>query len=125
MTEVQSSAIDEELIDTVIAQDVEFTGDMNLRKSLMIKGKVTGSIVSASDLHVDEGAYVDADIEASVVTVKGGVRGNIIAGERIDLFSTAVVDGDITAPKITMETGCRLNGACRMTQSGSLSTNLV
>ena len=125
MTEVQISAIDEELVDTVIAQDVEFSGEMNLRKPLMIKGKVTGSIVSSSELHIDEGAYVDADIEASVVTVKGGVRGNINATERIDLFSTAMVDGDITAPKITMETGCRLNGACRMTQSGGLSTNLA
>ena len=125
MTEVQISAIDEELIDTIIAQDVEFQGEMNLRKPLMIKGKVTGSIVSASELHVDEGAYVDADIEASVVTVKGGVRGNILASERIDLFSTGIVDGDIAAPKITMETGCRLNGACRMTPVPGNASNLV
>ncbi|HUX36291.1 MAG TPA: polymer-forming cytoskeletal protein [Rectinemataceae bacterium] len=125
MTEVQISAIDEELIDTIIAQDVEFEGEMNLKKPLMVKGKVRGSIVSASELHVDEGAYVDADIEASVVTVKGGVRGNIIATERIDLFSSGIVDGDITAPKITMETGCRLNGACRMTTVPGNVSNLV
>lgn len=125
MTEVQISAIDEELIDTVIAPDVEFEGEMNLRKPLMIKGKVRGSIVSSSELHVDEGAYVDADIEASVVTVKGGVRGNILAGERIDLFATAIVDGDVTAPKITMETGCRLNGSCRMTQQPGAVSSVV
>lgn len=125
MTEVQISAIDEELIDTIIAPDVEFEGEMNLRKPLMVKGKVRGSIVSTSELHVDEGAYVDADIEASVVTVKGGVRGNIVARERIDLFSTGIVDGDISAPKITMETGCRLNGACRTTKALDAVSSVV
>jgi len=125
MTEVQISAIDEEQLDTVIAADVEFSGTMHFRKPLMIKGKVTGSIVSESELYIDEGANVEASIQALVVSVKGRVRGDISARERVDLFATSQVDGDITAPKVTMETGCRLNGACRMTGSAGDDVQLV
>lgn len=115
MTEVQISAIDEEQLDTVIAADVEFSGTMNFKKPLMIKGRVSGSIHSESELYIDEGARVEANIEALVVSVKGSVKGDITARERVDLFATSVVEGNVTAPKVTMETGCRLNGTCRMT----------
>jgi len=114
MTEVQISAIDEEQLDTVLAGDVEFSGEMSFRKPLMIKGRVSGVIRSESDLYIDEKAVVEADILATVVSVKGTVKGNISARERVELFACSAVDGDVTAPQITMETGCRFNGACKM-----------
>ena len=117
MTEVQISAIDEEQLDTVIAADVEFEGTISMKKPLMIKGHIKGSLSSESELYIDEGAQIEADIQALVVSVKGGVHGNITARERIDLFASSVVSGDIAAPKVTMETGCRLNGTCKMVPS--------
>ncbi len=116
MTEVQITAVDEEQLDTVLAGDVEFSGEMTFKKPLMIKGSVSGVIRSESELYIDEKARVEADIVASVVSVKGSVKGNISARERVELFACASVDGDVTAPQITMETGCRFNGACRMAQ---------
>jgi cytoskeletal protein CcmA (bactofilin family) len=114
MTEVQINTVDEELLDTVLAGDVEFQGSMVFRKPLMIKGRVSGQIRSTSELYVDEKAVVEADIQAAVVSVKGVVKGNIAARDRVELFSTGSVDGDVTAPTVTMETGCRFNGVCRM-----------
>ncbi len=114
MTEVQITTIDEDQLDTVLALDVEFAGEMIFSKPLMIKGKVSGIVRSESDLYIDEKAIVEADILANVVSVKGSVKGNISAREKVELFACASVDGDVTAPQITMETGCRFNGACRM-----------
>jgi cytoskeletal protein CcmA (bactofilin family) len=114
MTEVQINTVDEELLDTVLAGDVEFSGSMTFRKPLMIKGKVSGRIRSSSELYIDEKAVVEADIQAVVVSVKGNVKGNIAARDRVELFSTCTVDGDVTAPQVTMETGCHYNGVCRM-----------
>ncbi|MDP3178705.1 MAG: polymer-forming cytoskeletal protein, partial [Spirochaetaceae bacterium] len=111
MTEVQITAIDEEQLDTVLAGDVEFAGEMTFSKPLMIKGKVSGVIRSESDLYVDEKAVVEADIVANVVSVKGNVKGNISARERVELFASSTVAGDVIAPQVTMETGCRFNGA--------------
>ncbi len=115
MTEVQITAVDEEQLDTILAEDVEFSGEMNFKKPLMIKGRVSGIVRSESELYIDEKAVVEADIVATIVSVKGRVKGNISARERVELFASSAVDGDVTAPQITMETGCRFNGACRMT----------
>ncbi|MFZ4617873.1 MAG: bactofilin family protein, partial [Rectinemataceae bacterium] len=109
----------------VIASDVEFEGTITMKKPLMIKGRIKGSLSSESELYIDEGARIEADIQALVVSVKGGVQGNIVARERIDLFSTSVVAGDIAAPKVTMETGCRLNGTCRMAPSDDDGSQVV
>jgi cytoskeletal protein CcmA (bactofilin family) len=114
MTEVQINTIDEDQLDTVLALDVEFAGEMAFTKPLMIKGRVSGIVRSESDLYIDENAVVEADITANVVSVKGSVVGNISAREKVELFACASVDGDVVAPQITMETGCRFNGACRM-----------
>jgi len=114
MTEVQISMVDEEQLDTILASDVEFSGSMVFKKPLMIKGHVSGTIRSDSELHIDEGAVVEADIQAVLVSVKGKVKGNISARDRIELASTCSVDGDVTAPEVTMEAGCHFNGLCRM-----------
>jgi cytoskeletal protein CcmA (bactofilin family) len=115
MTEVQITVVDEEQLDTILAGDVEFAGEMNFKKPLMIKGHVSGIVRSDSDLYIDERAVVEADIVANMVSVKGTVKGNISARDRVEMFACSAVDGDVTAPQITMETGCHFNGACRMT----------
>jgi cytoskeletal protein CcmA (bactofilin family) len=114
MTEVQITTIDEDQLDTVLALDVEFSGEMLFTKPLMIKGRVSGIVRSESELYIDENAVVEADIVAKIVSVKGSVKGNISAREKVELFACSSVSGDVTAPQITMETGCRFNGACRM-----------
>ena len=102
MTEVQITTIDEDQLDTILALDVEFAGEMFFSKPMMIKGKVSGIVRSDSDLYIDEQAVVEADILANVVSVKGSVKGNINAREKVELFACASVDGAcrMEAPKI-------------------------
>jgi cytoskeletal protein CcmA (bactofilin family) len=116
MTEVQISAVDEEQLDTILAADVEFTGSLSFKKPLMIKGSVSGTIRSESELYIDEKARVEANIQALVVSIKGEVKGDVEARERLELFASGALEGDVVSPKVTMETGCRFNGACRMAQ---------
>lgn len=115
MTDVQPIAVDEDALDTVLAPDVQFSGTMTLKETLMIKGRVSGSIRSASDLHIDEKATVEADVVARNVTVRGSLKGDITASGRVELFASCRVDGDIRAAEVTMEPGCRFNGVCTMT----------
>ncbi|MBN2875397.1 MAG: polymer-forming cytoskeletal protein [Spirochaetales bacterium] len=115
MADVQLSSIDEDTLDTILAPDFDFDGDMVFKEPLMIKGRVRGSIVTESDLHIDTGATVEADISACNVTVRGVLKGNVSATGRVELFSSCRVDGDIRAVEVTMEPGCRFNGVCSMT----------
>ena len=119
MTELQLNVVDEDTLDTILAADVAFEGDLTFREPLMIKGRFKGTINTESDLHIDTNAVVEADIRAVNVTVRGAVRGNIAASGRVDLFSTCHMEGAISAGELTMEPGCRFNGSCSMSGTGT------
>jgi cytoskeletal protein CcmA (bactofilin family) len=112
MTEVRTSVVDEDQVDTVLGADVEFSGRIRSDKSFMIKGKVRGSFVSDSELYITEGAVVNADLRASQVTIRGSVKGDIVATRRIQALAGSDVEGTLSAPEIAIEPGCRFNGSC-------------
>ncbi len=88
--------LDEEDYDTVLAPDIDFTGTIQFAEPFMIKGKVSGRIDATSDLLVDSGAEVKANINAARVIIKGAVI------------------GDVTAPEVVLESGCFFSGICTM-----------
>lgn len=114
MSEFRTRAIDEESLDTVLAEDCAFEGEMQFVKPLLVKGRVTGTISSEGDLYVSKSAHVEAQIDANVVSVKGRVSGKVTARTRVELFADAGLDGDIVTPDFVMQSGSRFNGTCRM-----------
>lgn len=117
MSEIHIKGVDERELDTVLAEDIHFTGELNFNKPLMIKGYFRGDIKASSDLYVGENALVEARVQARVIILRGHIKGNITALEKIELSSTARVDGDMMAPQIVMEVGARFNGICSMPES--------
>jgi cytoskeletal protein CcmA (bactofilin family) len=121
MPEIRIKDTDENEIDTVLAEDIDFEGQLTFKKPLMIKGKLKGEITSNSSLYVGEKAYVEAKVESGLVSSKGRIKGDIVGHSRIEFFSTANVEGDVTTPDFVIESGCKFNGYCNMggvTRSG-------
>jgi len=114
MAEVRIKDMDEHEIDTILADDIDFEGQLTFKKPLMVKGKFKGEIRSESALYVGEKAVVEAKIESSLVSSKGRIRGDITGHSRVELASTAHVDGDISTPDFVVESGCKFNGNCNM-----------
>ena len=125
MSDIQIQSIDEAEIDTIIAGDIDFNGNLGFDSSLMIKGRMKGDVKAAGDFYVDESAIVEARVEANIVSVKGKVIGDIFAYERVEIFSCGHVDGDITAPDIIMESGCSFNGICKMKSPNEVEGNEI
>jgi cytoskeletal protein CcmA (bactofilin family) len=107
---------DETDIDTVLAEDIDFSGVLSFKEPLMIKGKFKGEIKASGDLFVGEKAEVEAKIEARTISSRGRIKGNIIAQSRIELSSTAVVEGDMQCPDLIIESGAVYNGTCTMSR---------
>jgi cytoskeletal protein CcmA (bactofilin family) len=118
MAEVRIKDIDEHEVDTILAEDIDFEGHLSFKKPLMIKGKFKGEIKSTSALYVGEKAYLEAKVEANLISSKGKIRGDMVGHSRVELFSTAQVDGDINAPDFVVESGCKFNGYCNMGGGG-------
>jgi len=116
MTDVHSDVLDDDDFDTILSQDIDFSGTLNFEKPFLIRGKVSGDIIARGILVVDEGAVVEANINASRVIIKGSVKGNVMASEKVEVTITGKLVGNVTAPEIFMETGCVFNGRCTMTE---------
>jgi len=119
MAEIRIKKVDENEIDTVLAEDIDFQGVLSFNRPLMVKGNFKGEIKASSDLHVGKDAVIEARIEANMVSAQGTIKGDIVAHSRVELFSTASVTGDIFTPDLEIERGCRLNGFCRMDKNGA------
>jgi len=117
MREVRIEHVDEGEIDTVLAEDIDFSGVLSFQKPLMIKGLFQGEIKASSDLYIGEKAVVKARIEADTVSSRGRIEGDVLARRRVEFFSTATMVGDLTTPELVMESGCLYNGHCTMKRS--------
>jgi cytoskeletal protein CcmA (bactofilin family) len=114
MSDVRIKKLDENEIDTILADDIDFQGVLSFDKPLMIKGKFRGEIKASGDLYIGQDALVEATIEANLVSARGEIRGDVIARSAVELYATAKVTGDIVTPSLEIEGGCRFNGHCRM-----------
>lgn len=114
--------LDEEDYNTVLAQDIYFTGKITCRKPFMIKGAIEGVLESSSDVTVWENAVVKADIRADRVVIKGFVEGNINADTSVRVFSCGKLIGNVTAPEVILDSGCFFNGICTMTKEHNIET---
>lgn len=114
MSDLRVRSIDEDEIGTIIADDVEFDGEMLFEHPVLIRGKVKGNISSKDDVFISEEAIVNADIDAKRVSIKGRVNASINARDRLELFKTAQIKGSIHSPDLIIQSGARFNGPCTM-----------
>jgi cytoskeletal protein CcmA (bactofilin family) len=115
MTDVHSEILSDEDFDTILSQNIDFSGTLNFEKPFLIRGKVTGEIKARGLLMIDEDAVVNANINTSRVIIRGFVKGDVTATEKLEINSTGTLEGNVNAPEVFMETGCVFNGRCRMT----------
>jgi cytoskeletal protein CcmA (bactofilin family) len=114
MRDVRINQVDENEIDTILAEDIDFSGVLTFKKPLMIKGSFKGEIKASSDLYIGEKAIVKAKIEANRVSNKGRIEGDVVAHSRVEFFAGATMEGDLLTPDMVMESGCKYNGKCAM-----------
>lgn len=108
--EVKLSVVDEEEVDTVIGSEIEFEGDIESSKSLMIKGKVSGNIDCSAELYITEQAEVRSTIHAATVVIRGKVYGDISADSLIAVLDWGHVEGRLVAPDIYLSPNCVFKG---------------
>lgn len=106
--------MEDEAFDTIVENDIIFSGCVRMKKPFMIRGKFSGKIDTESDLVIDSGAVVEADINAMRVLIRGKVKGNVYGEKLIFVTSSGSIDGDISTQKVVLEPGCEFSGKCTM-----------
>lgn len=109
--------LEDEAFDTIVEDDISFTGSIKIKKTFLIRGNVNGTIDSTSDLVIDTGSVVNADIKAERVLIRGKVKGNVIGDKLIFVTASGSIDGDIKTGKVVLEPGCVFTGKCSMVRN--------
>ena len=109
-------------------------GPVNIGKSVVIKGELTGSEDLTIEGHVEgkielrqnvltigPNGRIKAQVFAKSVIILGEVTGNVTASEKVDLRDNGAVDGDIAAPRVAIAEGAHFRGSIDMQRTGSKS----
>ena len=102
-------------------------GNVNIGKSVIIKGELTGNEDLTIDGHVEgtiqlkehvltigANGRIKAQVFAKTVVVLGEVTGNVTASEKVDIRENGSVDGDIVAPRVSIAEGAHFRGSVDM-----------
>ncbi len=106
-------------------------GPVNIGKSVVIKGELTGSEDLTIEGHVEgkielrqnvltigPNGRIKAQVFAKSVVILGEVTGNVTASEKVDLRDNGSVDGDIAAPRVAIAEGAHFRGSIDMQRAG-------
>jgi len=113
-----------------IARDAADKLVMNLGKSVMIKGELSGSEdltlfgrmegsvkLPEYTLTIGPDADIRAEISARTVVIMGGVTGNVVAGEKVEIRASGSVTGDIASPRLAIQDGGSMRGKVATSKS--------
>lgn len=124
MPSVKNSVPVEDEIDTVIDANIVFTGALETGKNLLVKGRISGTIVCAGDLFLAPESVIDADIRAPRVVVRGRLSGTVRAAESIQVLAGAEVSASLEAPDITIEEKEKFTGRATVTGADTGTTEI-
>jgi cytoskeletal protein CcmA (bactofilin family) len=110
-------------------------GTVNIGKSVVIKGELSGSEDLTIEGHVEgkielrqnvltigPNGKIKAQVFAKAVIILGEVTGNVTASEKVDIRDNGSVDGDIAAPRVAIAEGAHFRGSIDMQRSGGGAT---
>lgn len=105
-----------------IGKSVVIKGELSGSEDLTIEGTVEGKIeLRENVLTIGPNARISAQIVAKAVVVQGEVQGNITATEKVDLRESGSVDGDVVAPRVAISDGAHFRGSIDMQKAGAKS----
>ncbi len=94
-----------------IGKGLFIKGEISGSESLLIDGKVEGSInLPGNRVTVGRNGQVASSITAREIVILGKVRGNMVASDRVDIRAEGALTGDVTAARISIEDGAFFKG---------------
>ena len=104
-------------VDTMIGPGAEIKGNMHIKGSIYIDGRVEGNVQTEDGIMMGEHGSVKGNLTASNIIIGGKVHGHINGHQRVELLASAVVDGDIKTPRVLIAEGSIFEGTCEMDQA--------
>jgi cytoskeletal protein CcmA (bactofilin family) len=103
-----------------IGKSVVIKGELSGSEDLTIEGHVEGRIdLKGNVLTIGPNGKIKAEVFAKSVVVLGEVTGNVTASEKVDIRDNGSVDGDIASPRVAIAEGAHFRGSVDMQRAGA------
>ncbi len=99
---------------SILGPELEIHGDVKVSGSLLIYGKVFGSIQSNGAVRTANGSVVNGNISAKEAAIGGKVDGDLDVEKKVTLGDTSFLTGNLKAAILTIEEGAKFDGVCSM-----------
>jgi cytoskeletal protein CcmA (bactofilin family) len=107
---------------STIGKTLIIKGEITGSESVLIEGKVEGSIALPDDrVTVGRSGRVSANIAAQDIVVLGEVVGNCTAGDHLDIRNEGSLCGDVVVSRISVEEGAYLTGSIDIRKKPALA----
>jgi cytoskeletal protein CcmA (bactofilin family) len=94
-----------------IGRSVVIKGEISGNESLLIDGRVEGTIsFPDSRVTIGRSGNVAANITAKELVIMGKVQGNVDCADRLDIRNEGVLAGDVVTHRISIEEGAIVKG---------------
>jgi len=101
-------------VDTIVGAGTLFVGDIHVKGTLRIDGRVEGKVISSGDVVVGETGALEAEVRGRSIKLAGTLKGNAFASGTLELASTGKLYGDIEVGKVVISDGAVFQGQCKM-----------
>ena len=99
---------------SILGPELEIHGDVKVSGSLLLYGKVFGSIQSSGAVRTAHGSVVNGNISAKEAAIGGKVDGDLDIEKNVTLGDTSFLTGNLKASILTIEEGAKFDGVCSM-----------
>ena len=102
-------------ISSIIGPEVEVDGDVRVVGSILIYGKINGSVNATGSVRTAKGSHIQGNIESKDANISGNVEGHVNIENKTVLEKDCVLNGDLTSAIVVIEEGAIFKGLCNMT----------
>lgn len=95
---------------TVIGEGLSVEGELTSDEEVVVHGSLRGALSTSDMVSVGTEGTVEADVQATALSVAGRVTGNITATERVDIQAGGRLVGDVKAARLTIADGASFKG---------------
>lgn len=117
---------------TLVAEDVEITGNLVFTGGMRIDGRVKGDVVGrkaegkgASLLVLSDKGRIEGSVHCEDAVINGTVTGDLDVAHRLELQSDARVCGTIRYRQLQMDVGAAVSGHLIKAEEASATGNVV
>jgi cytoskeletal protein CcmA (bactofilin family) len=91
------------------------SGELDIEGSLLIKGKISGLVRSASHISIDKGAWVEScSLSAASLSVAGRFSGSVKAEGFVEFQDRARISASVECASLRVSPSCRFEGHVSM-----------